>query len=177
MPGFNIDGATADGPPNTTETRRKHRWLFSINGVQAAGDNKATLFLQKANRPSVKYEEVQMHHDQERAYFAGRTEWEPITLEFYDAEQKPDVSKWVWDWCCGSQGVSNIAAVTVALPNTQGYKKSGELEMRDGQGTTTETWSLKGAWPIESNWNDLDYSSSDIAMITVKLRFDRAIRE
>jgi hypothetical protein len=120
-----------------------------------------------------------MHHDQERAYFAGRTEWDPIDLEFYDAEQDPDVSEWVWDWVCGNRGVSDIAAVTVRLPSggSEGYKQEGELQMRDGQGTETETWKLKGAWPIESNWNDLDYSSSDIQLITVKLRFDRAIRE
>lgn len=175
MPGFNIETAWAEGPPNQTELRRKHRWLFTITGVPDPGRNKATLFLQKATRPSVKYEEAIMHHDQERAYFAGRTEWEPVTLDFYDAEQDPDVSKWVWDWCGGDDGVVNISAVTVAHPRD--YKKEGQLEMRDGQGTATETWKLKGVWPQETNWNDLDYSTSDIAMVTVKIRFDRAIRE
>jgi len=176
MPGFNIEGAWSEGPPHQTELRRKHRWLFTVVGVPDPGKNRATLFLQKCTRPTVKYGEAIMHHDQEQAYFAGKTEWEPITLDFYDAEQDPDVSQWIWDWVCGGEqtSVADIAAVTVARPNQ--YKKQGKIEMRDGRGSATERWKLEGMWPQETNWGELDYSTSDIAMVTVKCRFDRAIR-
>lgn len=175
MPGFNIEGAWAEGPNAVSEVRRKHRWLFTIAGIPDQQRNRATLYLQKAARPSVKFEPVEMHHDQEKAYFAGKTEWEAITLEFYDAEQDPDVSQWVWDWACGPQGVVNITAVTVAVPSS--YKKKSQLEMRDGAGATTETWTLWNSWPTETNWNELDYTISDIAMVTVVIRYDRAKRE
>ena len=172
MPGFNIEGAWSEGPSAVTELRRKHRWLFTVAALGNQQSNRATLYLQKAARPSYKLEPVEMHHDQERAYFAGKTEWDPITLEFYDAQQDPDVSKFVWDWV---NIVSDISGVTVAIPSA--YKKKGQLEMRDGAGSVTEKWTLWNCWPHETNWNDLDYTTSDIALITVNFRFDRAKRE
>jgi hypothetical protein len=174
MPGFNIEGAWAEGPSNVQELRRKHRWTFTIAAVDAADQNRATLYLQKATRPMVKFEEVEMHHDQERAYYAGRTEWDPITLEFYDAEQPIDTSNFVYEWV---NRVSDIMAVTVAEPGGgDGYKKDSTLEMYNGVGEVNEAWTMFGCWPQETNWNDLDYSVSDIAMCTVKMRFDRAFR-
>jgi hypothetical protein len=167
MPGFNIEGAWAEGPNSMTELRRKHRWLFTIPSALV----RATLYLQKAQRPQVKFGEAIMHHDQEQAYFAGKSEWSPISLEFYDAEQSPDVSKFIWDWV---NRVCQIPAVTVDPPGR--YKKKAQLEMRDGKGKATETWSLWNCWPVDTNWNELDYSSSDIALITVSMRFDRAVR-
>jgi len=34
-----------------------------------------------------------MHHNQEVAKFAGKQEWDPVNLVWYDVEQNPDVSK------------------------------------------------------------------------------------
>ena len=172
MPGFNIEGAWAEGPNAVNEVRRKHRWTFTVAALGDSSRNRATLYLQKAARPTYKLEQGEMHHDQERAYFAGKTEWDPITLEFYDGEQSPDVSKFVWDWV---NITADIPAVTVAPPAS--YKKKADLEMYDGGGTSTEKWVLWNVWPAETNWGDLDYTTSDIAMISVTMRYDRAKRE
>jgi len=171
MPGFNIEGSK-DGPNAVTELRRKHRWTMVIaNDVNQS--NQATLYLQKAARPSVKFEEAVMHHDQERAYFAGRTEWEPLTIAFYDAEQSPDVSKFVYDWV---QKVVNIPAATVAPPSE--YKnKRATINMHDGAGTIKEAWTLLNVWPQATNWQDLDYSNTEIQTVEIILRYDRATRE
>lgn len=173
MPGFSIEGKSPAtvGPSNVSEVRRKHRWTFTVVGVTAPDANKATLYLQKAQRPSVKFEEATMHHDQEEAYFAGKTKWDPIALEFYDAEQDPDVSQFIWEWV---NAAVQISEATVAPPSE--YKKFGRLEMYDGKGNMTERWKIIHCWPKDTNWNELDYASSDIAMVTVSLRFDRAVR-
>ena len=166
MPGFNIGGG--NGPSNVVETRRKHRWFFStLSPLQ----RNVLILLQKTQRPSFKLDEQAVHHDQEEAWFAGKQHWEPITMSFYDQEQTVDTSKAIWDWL---NKVSDIKNATVALPNK--YKDNdGKLEMRSGKGVATETWELKGPWPKEVNWNELDYEASDIMRIDVTMRYDRAI--
>lgn len=179
MPGFNIQGQWADGPNAQTEVRRKHRWTLEVPAELDQGQNRAVLWLAKAARPKIKFEEAIAHHDQERAYWAGRTEWDPLSVSFYDAEQSPDVSKFVWNWV---NTVVDIEGVVAKNPGAVdggaegGYKKKGELNMWGADGEVTETWELLNCWPQQTNWGDLDYSSSEIAMIEMTIRFDRAVR-
>jgi hypothetical protein len=176
MPGFNIGGGGGGNEPNNvTETRRKHRWLFEVIGpIQ----REALLFLQKASRPHFKYEEAIMHHDQEQAYFAGKQSWEPISLSWYDAEQQPDVSSQIFQWVVEvtTSGLgSGGGGITVGTPSE--YKKEATLTMTDGVGEPSEEWIMKGVWPVDTNWGDLDYTNSEIQLVEVSMRYDRATRD
>lgn len=177
MPGFNIgNGGGANEPRNVAETRRKHRWTFEVI-AQGVISREAILFLQKATRPSFKYEEAIMHHDQEQAHFAGKQSWEPCQMAWYDAEQSPDVSdqiaKWLQTVTTGGLGEGG-GQVSVAVPSD--YKKEANLTMTNGAGQPTERWAMKGVWPMTVNWGDLDYTNTEIQLIEVTMRFDRAIR-
>jgi len=169
MPGFNIGGGGEVS--NTVETRRKHRWIFET--LPPLGRN-VLLLLKTASRPKFILEEPVIHHDQEQAYFAGKQSWEPINMSFYDAEQDPDSSEAIWKWIAGGSGVANVASATVNLPSV--YKQNATLTMTDHAGQQSESWSIKGAWPKEANWGDLDYENTEITLIEVVLRFDRALR-
>lgn len=173
MPGFIIGGTGGPGPNNNVETRRKHRWSWQTLGKASNGEfqSPVLLLLKEATRPNFSFEEPEMHHNQEQAYFAGKQSWEPIKLVWYDGEQSPDVSAEIWDWL---NGVSDIAAVAVQPPNA--YKKEGRLEMLDGLGSPTETWQMFGCWPQNPNWNTLDYADTEIQQIEVNMRYDRALR-
>lgn len=176
MPGFNLGGVgggySAAGPSFTTETRRKHRWVFvSLGRGQGTFAQEELLLLQSASRPSFKFEEPEMHHNQEVARFAGKQDWEPITLVWYDAEQNPDVSRGLYLWI---ESVVNMVSIQVNAPVN--YKRSGELAMINGAGATTEQWSLAGTWPSACNWQELDYTSTEIQTIEATMRFDRAFR-
>ncbi len=177
MPGFNIGGGGGGGedPSNVTELRRKHRWRFTLLGNTIK--QPAVLFLQKASRPNFKLEEAIMHHDQEQSYYAGKQSWEPIAITFYDAEQTPDVSQEVFKWVTKviPTGLTQQGGrVTVNVPSV--YKQPSELQMIDGKGAATETWSLKGSWPASTNWGELDYTSSEIQLVEISVRFDRAVK-
>lgn len=166
MPGFVACGS-GSGPSATIETRRKNRWMFqSINGFGTAD----LLVLMAASRPKIKFDEPEMHHNQEVARFAGKTDWEPITLKWYDAEQ-PDVSADIYNWI---NTVSQISTANVNPPSV--YKQNASLAMLDGTGQVTEQWNLCNAWPSSVDWGELDYTSSDIATIECTMRFDRAMR-
>ncbi len=170
MPGFKI-GGTGEPANSTVESRRKHRWRFStIDGLSS----QVPIYLASAQRPHVITEEAIMHHDQEQAAFAGKHHWEPISLVFYDISGQggPDSSREIWAWL---NTVINIAQVTVALPSA--YKKTAQLEMTGGTGNADETWKIYNAWPIDLNWNDVDYSNNEIQTVDVSMKYDRAIRQ
>lgn len=171
MPGFNICG-TGNGPAATIETRRKHRWMFATLGRGSGQFSSAELLvLQSAQRPQFKFEEPEMHHNQEVARFAGKQDWEPCTLTWYDTEQNPDVSAGVYAWL---QSVVDFPSANVNLPSV--YKKQATLQMVNGQGSPNETWLMCNTWPKEVNWGDLDYTDTEIATIEATMRYDRALK-
>ena len=180
MPGFMIADAGGGGaeaglqvPANTVETRRKHRWVFELIGrADGPMPSNALVLLRECTRPNFTFEEPDMHHNQEVAYFAGKQKWEPIKLVWYDAEQDPDVSKEMYTWL---KGVVNIDQATVALPNV--YKKQAKLSMIKGDGSVSETWTMAGCWPQNVNWSDLNYTNTEIQVVEVNMRYDRAIRK
>lgn len=172
MPGFNIGELGGVGPSNLTETRRKHRWLFQTIASQSFNmPGSVLLLLQRAARPTFIFDEPELHHDQEVAYFAGKQRWDPITLAFYDSENDPDSSLQMLNWV---NSVSQLNATTVAVPRE--YKSNATLQMTKGDGSVSESWSLAGAWPQQTNWGDLDYTNTEIQLIEVTLRYDRASR-
>jgi len=178
MPGFSIDKASGGKEltkNNKAEFRRKHRWRLSSDDKTGLL-KRDWLYLSKAQRPSFKFEEAVVHHDQEEAYFAGKNKWDPIELSFYDTvkgDNVKDTSEILYKWILnGVVGLSEKAHVN--LPSA--YKLNVTIECTSNVGEPDETWTLFGAWPISSNWNDLDYSSSEIQQITVSLKFDRAKR-
>ena len=166
MPGFTIQGESPnENKFNKVEIKRKHRWRFTVGFLKQT----EWIYLSKAARPSFQLEEAVMHHDQEEAYFAGKQKWEELTLEFYDV-QDPDISQRVWEWVC--ENVAITSSATVNIP--EDYKEPVEIEVTDGSGTAIEKWKLHGAWPKNTNWNELDYSSSELQTVTITLRYDRA---
>ncbi len=176
MPGFNINpfggGYSNQGPSNILEVRRKHRWVFETLGRGAGQFSQAELLvLQSASRPNFKFEEPEMHHNQEVVRFAGKHDWDPVTLTWYDQEQNPDISRGIYQWI---ETVVNMHSIAVAHPRF--YKTTGSLAVLDGSGQTNEVWSMMGAWPSACNFQELDYTSTDLLTCEATMRYDRAVR-
>lgn len=175
MPGFSIAGTGGEtrfgGRPNSlAEVRRTHRWTFE---TLSSLDAPVFVVLQTASRPNLSFDEPEMHHNQEKVYFAGKHTWEPIELKWYDVEQDPDVSSAMWTWLNQCLIVTDM---NVNLPNV--YKaREANLNMVDGMGTPTERWRIFNGWPQKLDWADLDYTNSELQLIEVTYRYDRAVRE
>lgn len=171
MPGFNVCGQ-GSGPSATIEIRRRHRWVMN---VLQRGDRQFSeaelLVLLSASRPAFEYAKPEMHHNQEVAYFAGKSKWEPISLKWYDAEQNPDVSGGLYAWL---ESVSNIVTANVNPPSF--YKRNASMSMLNGGGDPTETWFICNAWPSNVNWGEVDYSQTELATIEATMTYDRAQR-
>lgn len=178
MPGFNIGSISGsaylggNNPQNTTETKRKYRWVFRILGGAGNGGwtQQGLLLLQSASRPSITLQEIEMHHGQEMASFAGKHTWENINLVWYDAEQ-PDISGAVYAWI---NTVINLQSMGVDVPAN--YKKFAQLDITNGLGEAVEEWNIHGSWPLNANWQDLSYSANELLTCEATLKYDRAIR-
>lgn len=168
MPGFTINGQGGPGPSNTSEVRRKYRWVFTVLGNMSQQE---LLYLNAASRPSFKLEPVQMHYNQEKINLAGKQEWEPIQLTWYDAEQ-PDIAKAVYKWL-GT--VVDLTKANVAPPSA--YKKQASLETLSGDGSTSERWYMYGAWPSSVNWGELSHAQNELLQCQATMMYDRAIRD
>ena len=112
-----------------------------------------------------------MHHNQEVAYFAGKQEWESCKLVWYDSEQQPDTSAGIYNWI---ETIVNMQIIGVSAPTN--YKRTAELDMLDGGGGITETWTMYGTWPEACNWMELNYTTSDLLTLEATMRYDRAVR-
>jgi hypothetical protein len=144
------------------EPKRKNRWIIAINGIDA--------FTAKlASRPQLTFDETVIDYINQKRYLSGKGTWSSFNLTLNDpivpsAAQK--VMEWVrldWENVTGRMGYANF------------YKKTINLKMLDPAGAVVEDWELQGAWIQEVNFNDLDYSSSDPADISLVIRFDQAV--
>lgn len=144
------------------EPKRKFRYVLNINGIDA-------FTLKTATRPNIAFEDTVIDFINVKRYFAGKGTWEPITLTLYDPIS-PSAAQKVAEW------------VRLVFENTQGrmgyktmYAKDINLKMLDPQGAVVEDWLLQNCYPMETNWGDLDYASSDPVEVSLTLRFDQAV--
>lgn len=187
MPGFAVTGQETGAnngqgnvPQATAEFRRKHRWRVQTGLGLTKGDD--WTYLQKAQRPHFKYDEPVVHHNEEEAWYAGKRHWEPINFTFYDkvgsgaggAAGSSDISADIQAWLGGTSQfqVGDWANANTSLPSV--YKQPITMQMLAGNGVADETWTLLNAWAKEANFNELDYTNTEIQTLTVIVRYDRA---
>ena len=144
------------------EPKLKMRYSMSLNGLPA--------FLVKTMaRPSISFEEVELHHMNVKRYVHGKATWEPIEVTLYDPVV-PSAAQGVMEWIrlhhesvTGRDGYSDF------------YKKDIGFQVLGPVGDVVEEWLLKGTFIQAANFNDLDFSSSEPVDISLTLRYDYAI--
>ena len=146
------------------EPKLKNRFVMSIDGIPG-------YLIKTANRPSITFEEVELNHMNVKRFVKGRASWETLEFTLYDPVV-PSGAQAIMEWVrlhhesvTGRDGYSDF------------YKKDLSIKVLGPVGDVVEQWTLKGAWIQAANFNDLDFSSSDPAEISVTLRYDYAILE
>tara|TARA_B100000900_G_C20411723_1_gene647117 strand:+ start:205 stop:693 length:489 start_codon:yes stop_codon:yes gene_type:complete len=144
------------------EPKLKNRYVMSLNGLPA-------YLVKTMARPSITFEEVELHHINVKRYVHGKATWEPIEVTLYDPVV-PSAAQGVMEWIrlhhesvTGRDGYSDF------------YKKDLTFQVLGPVGDIVEEWLLKGAFIQAANFNDLDYASSDPVDISLTLRYDYAI--
>ena len=144
------------------EPKLKNRYSMSLNGLPA--------FLVKTMaRPSITFEEVELHHMNVVRYVKGKGVWEPVELTLYDPIV-PSAAQSVMEWIrlghesvTGRDGYSDF------------YKKDVTCQLLGPVGDIIEEWTLKGSFINNATFGDLDFETADPVNISITLQYDYAI--
>ena len=151
--------------PLNYEPLRKNRWLLRFPadlGIQE-------WWCQTAHRPAIKQEGKPIQFLNTETYVVGRYTWDEMQITLRDPIG-PSASQAVMEWVrLHSESVSGRQGYAA------GYKRDVELEMLDPTGVVVSKWILKNTMCTTVNFQNLDYSSDDLAEIQMTLRFDYAI--
>jgi len=148
--------------PNKFEPKRKFRWVFAIEGIDA--------FLMKtANRPTVTIEEQEIPFMNSTRFIAGRAKFETIAVTLHDPIA-PSGAQQVMEWVR-----THFESVSGRAGYADFYKRDCQLKLLDPVGTVVELWDLKGCFLTNAAFGDLDYGAQDPMEISLTLRFDNAV--
>ena len=148
--------------PNKFEPKRKFRWVFAIEGIDA--------FLMKtAARPTINTEEVEISYMNHTRYVAGKTKFDQISLTLHDPIA-PSGAQQVMEWVR-----THFGSVSGRGGYADFYKRDCQLKLLDPVGTVVELWDIKGAFLTAASFGDLDYGANDPAEISLTVRFDNCV--
>ena len=146
------------------EPKLKNRFIMQIDGIPA-------YVIKATTRPQITFETIELDHMNVKRYVKGKATWEAVEFTMYDPVV-PSAAQAVMEWVRLSH-----ESVTGRDGYSDFYKKDVNIKVLGPVGDVVEQWTLKGSWIQAANFNDLDFSSSDPAEISVTLRYDYAILE
>lgn len=148
--------------PNRYEPKRTFRWILQIEGIDA-------FLMKSAQRPQRVFEPITIDWINHKRYLAGKHEFQPLTIELYDAIA-PSGAQQVEEWLR-----LNFESVSGRAGYADFYKRDIQLKMLDPIGTVVELWDIKGAWAMDVNYNELSYENNEAAWVSVVIKYDNAV--
>jgi hypothetical protein len=127
-------------------------------------------------RPSVSFDEMDIHIYNSKVRLAGKHSWGDVTVNMRD-DAGGNVAKLVGEQLQKQFDFMEQASAASGID----YKFITRCEILDGGNgasapTVLETWELYGCYLQEANYGDLNYSESAPATIAMTIRFDNAIQ-
>lgn len=155
--------------------KQKNRWRVIFANL-GGGANSQPVSMQAItiNKPTLSFEDIELHRYNSRAWIAGKHNWEMVTLTLQDdvtsqAALVLQAQHQKQQWLTGAEGQWLAAAGEGSL-----YKFVTYLETLDGNDQVTERWTMEGCWFQNAQFGELDYSTGEPVVITISLRFDHA---
>ena len=150
------------GVSTSWEPKKQHQFIMSIGDIPA--------YLIKASaKPSMTNGEIALDHINTQRSVKDKSVWNSIAVTLYDAIV-PSGAQSVMEWvrlhhesATGRDGYSTF------------YKKQVYLRQLSPLGEIVEEWILNGTYILDSNFGSLDWSTEDVVMIEMTLRYDWAL--
>ena len=154
--------AVTDMLPNKFEPKRKFRWVFAIEGIDA--------FLMKtAARPTINTAAQEISYLNSTRFIAGKTKFDAISCTLHDPIA-PSGAQQVMEWIR-----THYESVSGRAGYADFYKRDIQLKMLDPIGTVIELWDIKGAFITSAGFGSLDYGSDGLMEISLTLQFDNCV--
>jgi len=146
------------------EPKMKNRFIMEIGGIPS-------YLIKTANRPNIQFEAVTLEHINLKRKLKGKGEWQDLEITLYDPIV-PSGAQAVMEWVRTSH-----ESLTGRDGYADFYKKDIDIYMLGPVGDKIENWKLKGAFILNAQFGELDWTSNDPAEITLTLAYDYAILE
>lgn len=144
------------------EPKMKNRFVLYMDGVP-------TYSVRRFTRPTVRQDAKEMPHINVSRYVKGKTTWGTMQMTLYDAIT-PSGAQMAIEWLR-----LHHESVTGRDGYAAFYKKDLILNMLGPVGDKVEEWLIKGAMITEINWGDADFSTDEIADVTITIQPDYCI--
>lgn len=160
--------------------KHKNRWRVVFSGLGGAAGatsnvpNDLSMQVVTFTRPSLSFEEVELHRYNSKAFVAGKHTFDSCQLTVED-----DVT----NLSAGAiqtqlERQQRLIGATGPWLNTEatafGYKFGMSLEQLDGNETVVENWKYEGCFIQAADYTDLDYSTGEKVIINLTVRYDHA---
>lgn len=152
----------------------KHRFRVLFNRF---GNNLSLLDVTRqvatVGRPTLNYSATEIHSYNNIAYVAQKPVWSEIQITLRD-----DISNLATS-AVSAQVQRQMNHYTQSAAATgSSYKFTTVIETLDGSMNPNiiEAWKLEGCYIQQVEYDSLDYSSSDMTMITMTIRYDNALQ-
>jgi len=127
-------------------------------------------------RPNLTFDDITLDVYNSKVYLPGKHTWEAITINLRD-DVNNSVSKLVGEQVQKQFDFFEQASAASGID----YKFTTRIEMLDGGNGATapgilETWELYGSYVQSVNYNSLAYATSEVATITLSIKYDNAIQ-
>ena len=128
-------------------------------------------------RPSVSFENIDLPIYNSTLKLAGKYTWNNITLAVRD-DASNTVAKLVGEQLQKQLDFQEQSSAAAGID----YKFLTKIEILDGGNgalapEVLETWELYGCFLSEANYNEMDYSSSEVLEINLTIKFDNALQK
>ena len=147
---------------NAFEPKTKNRYIMYIEGIPA-------YTIKAAARPAITFGGIELSHINVKRKLKGKGTWDNIDITLYDPIV-PSGTQAVMEWIrLGHESVTGRDGYA------EFYKKDVTINVLGPVGDIVEEWTLKGAWIVSSNFNDLAWDSEDPVEISITIAYDYAI--
>ena len=128
------------------------------------------------SRPNVSFEQMTVDIYNSKVFLAGKHTWEPITMNLRE-DVSNNVQKMVGEQL---QKQFDFFEQSSAASGAD-YKFVTRIEILDGgnganTATVLETFELYGCYLESTNYNALNYATSEVVTVTLNIRYDNAIQ-
>jgi len=154
--------SVTDMLPNKFEPKRKFRWVFAIEGIDA-------FLIKTANRPTINTSEQEINYMNSSRFIAGKTKFDTVSCTLHDPIA-PSGAQQVMEWVR-----THYESVSGRGGYADFYKRDCQLKLLDPVGTVVELWDMKGCFLTSAGFGDLDYGGEEPLEISLTIRFDNCV--
>lgn len=164
--------------PNSANIKRQYRWTLAFASTSSGAGSSFSktirpIMVQVAARPNLTIEETELNFLNEKDYIPAKPTWDPMQVTFLDYAKigggGADEVLLEWIQACYAFGDPSKSG-QMSDPVGQ-CRRDGTLTMYSGTGAILEVWTMYACWVQQSNWGELDYSSTDNARLEATIRF------